>query len=98
MIVVIWSASVLPFSSVLPSVSAGPRGQDSLPCPRRPHSVDLGRVSVLGGGRGQQYNFLKMKLSDDFRRAGIGACLEGEWDELCGVLVYLHYARRSMNV
>ena len=44
--------------------------------------MDLGRVSVLGGGRGQQYNFLKMKLSDDFRRAGIGACLEGEWDEL----------------
>ena len=47
--------------------------------------MDLGRVSVLGGGgggRGQHYNFLKMKLSDDFRRAGIGACLEGEWDEL----------------
>ena len=82
---------MLPISSLLLSASAGPRGEDSLPGLRRPHSVDLGRVSVLGGGRGQQYNFLKMKLSDDFRRAGIGACLEGEWDELwCTSISTIH--------
>ena len=64
-----YSASVQTFS-----VTPGPGLHgDSLQHARRPHSVDLGRVSSL-----RHYSLHRAKLSDEFRRAGIGTCLEGK--------------------
>ena len=64
-----YSASVQTFS-----VTPGPGLHgDSLQHARRPHSVDLGRVSSL-----RHYSLNRAKLSDEFRRAGIGTCLEGK--------------------
>ena len=64
-----YSASVQTFS-----VTPGPGLHgDSLQHARRPHSVDLGRVSSL-----RHYSLNRAKLSNEFRRAGIGTCLEGK--------------------
>ena len=64
-----YSASVQTFS-----VTPGPGlHSDSLQHVRRPHSVDLGRVSSL-----RHYSINRARLSDEFRRAGIGTCLEGK--------------------
>ena len=68
-----YSASVQTFSV---TQRPGLPPADGLHSVRRPHSVDLGRVSVLGG-HNRHYSVNRAKLSDDFRRAGIGACLEG---------------------
>ena len=68
-----YSASVQTFSQTQgPGLQAG----DGLNHVRRPHSVDLGRVSSLRG-HNRHYSLHRAKLSDEFRRAGIGTCLEG---------------------
>ena len=65
------SHSVQTFSVTNNNVG-GPGGHLVGQGPHRPHSVDLGRVSY------KQYSYHKLKLTDEFRRAGIGTCLEGK--------------------
>ena len=68
-----YSASVQTFTQ---TPGPGLQASDGLHQVRRPHSVDLGRVSSLRG-HNRHYSLNRAKLSDEFRRAGIGTCLEG---------------------